>query len=198
MTSDAERQSLLNVARDAIAAHVAGGRAPDVSDTGTAGRRGGAFVSIHKRGDLRGCIGHIEADGPLAGVVARCAVAACSADPRFPALTAEELDAVDLEVSLLGALEKIVRADEIEVGRHGLVVELGSRRGLLLPQVATEWGWDRETFLTHTCIKAGLPADAWKHGATMWKFEAEVFREHKGHQGNEGLKSEGHKGGPDH
>lgn len=198
MTSDAERRSLLRVAREAIAAHVAGRRAPDVSDVPTAARRGGAFVSIHKRGDLRGCIGHLEADGPLAGIVARCAVAACSADPRFPALTADELDAVDLEVSLLGPLEPIALADAIEIGRHGLVVEMGSRRGLLLPQVATEWGWDRETFLAHTCRKAGLPADAWKHGATMWTFEAEVFREHKGHRGNEEQKNEGHKGEPDH
>jgi AmmeMemoRadiSam system protein A len=104
-------------------------------------------------------------------------VAACSADPRFPAVTAGELPDLDLELSLLGRLEPVSSADEIEVGRHGLVVEVGQRRGLLLPQVATEWGWDRETFLAHTCEKAGLPKEAWKRDAKLWRFEAEVFHE---------------------
>lgn len=177
MTSDADRRSLLALARAAIAAHVAGGSAPAIPDCGAAARPGGAFVTLHKRGDLRGCIGHIEADQPLGLTVARCAVAACSADPRFPSVTARELGEIDLELSLLGPLVSVVSPDEVEIGRHGLVIEKGGHRGLLLPQVATEWGWDRETFLAHTCQKAGLPHDAWKQGAKLWKFEAEVFGE---------------------
>jgi AmmeMemoRadiSam system protein A len=138
---------------------------------------GAAFVTIHKRGELRGCIGHVEANEPLGRVIARCAVAACSLDPRFPALTADELPDIDVELSLLTPLEPIAGPNEIEIGRHGLVVEKGSRRGLLLPQVAVEWKWDAPTFLAHTCHKAGLPRDAWKEGAKMWRFEAEVFGE---------------------
>lgn len=191
MTSEADRRSLLALARDAIAAHVAGAPAPAIPDCWAAARPGGAFVSLHKGGDLRGCIGHIEADQPLGVTVARCAVAACSADPRFPSVTARELNEIDLELSLLGPLEPVVAPDEIEVGRHGIVIAKGEHRGLLLPQVATEWGWDREAFLAHTCQKAGLSQDAWKQGATLWKFEAEVFGEetlqrggHGGHGGS--------------
>jgi AmmeMemoRadiSam system protein A len=138
-------------------------------------RRGGAFVTLHQRGDLRGCIGHVEATEPLGPVIVRCAVAACSADPRFPPVRAAELPHIDIELSLLGPLEPVIVIDEIDVGRHGLVVEMDRHRGLLLPQVATEWRWDRETFLTQTCVKAGLTRDAWKKGATLWRFEAEVF-----------------------
>jgi AmmeMemoRadiSam system protein A len=137
--------------------------------------RGGVFVSIHHRGELRGCIGHMEADDSLPRIVARCAVAACSADPRFPAVTAAELSQIQIELSLLGPLEHAVGPADIEVGRHGLMVEMGRERGLLLPQVATEWQWDARTFLSQTCRKAGLPADSWQHGAKVWKFEAEVF-----------------------
>ena len=104
-----------------------------------------------------------------------CAVSACSADPRFPPVTASELSDLEIELSLLGALESAASPEDIIIGQHGLVVELGHRRGLLLPQVATEWHWDRETFLAQTCHKAGLPRDAWKHNALVWRFEAEVF-----------------------
>lgn len=178
MTSESDRQLLLRIAREAIAAHIGGGPAPRFDERTLALRRGGAFVTIHNAGELRGCIGHIEAGDRLADVVARSAVAACSADPRFPAVTAAELPQVDIELSLLGPLEAINAADEIEIGRHGLVVEREWHRGLLLPQVAIEWKWDRDTFLAQTCHKAGLPRDAWKHGAKLWRFEAEVFGEH--------------------
>lgn len=177
MTGDADRQALLQIARCAIVAHVT--RLPLVpSDlTGTAARPGGAFVSLHAHGRLRGCIGHIEATLPLGRVVARCAIAAASADPRFPPVVAEELSAVAIELSLLGALEPIDGVDAVEIGRHGLLIERGVDRGLLLPQVATEWKWDRETFLARACHKAGLPPDAWRRGAKLWRFEAEVFGE---------------------
>ena len=95
-------------------------------------------------------------------------------------MSASELPELDIEISLLGPLEPIAGPDDYEIGRHGLVVEMGDRRGLLLPQVATEWGWDRETFLAQTCHKAGLRRNAWRHGAKMWRFEAEVFGERRG------------------
>ena len=98
-------------------------------------------------------------------------------DPRFRPIAADELPGIDVELSLLGPLEPITGPGDIEIGRHGLLVSGDGRRGLLLPQVATEWKWDAFTFLTQTCRKAGLPADAWKHGAAAWRFEAEVFGE---------------------
>jgi AmmeMemoRadiSam system protein A len=178
MTSEADRQALLRVARAAIAARVRNAGPPRQADTGALHeRRGGAFVTIHKNGQLRGCIGHIEPDDPIVETVAQCAIAASTTDPRFPPLTVAELEQIDLELSLLGPLEPISGPADIEVGRHGLVVERGWNRGLLLPQVATEWGWDAETFLSQTCQKARLPPDAWKQGAKLWRFEAEVFGE---------------------
>ena len=177
MTNDADRAVLLRIAREAIAAHVAHQIGPSVDTGALAERRGGVFVTLHKGSELRGCIGHIEDDEPLARVVARCAVAACSFDPRFPAVSPAELPQLSIELSLLGPLEQIEGPEEIEVGRHGLVIEKGRHRGLLLPQVATEWKWDREHFLEQTCRKAGLDRDAWKHDATLWRFEAEVFSE---------------------
>ena len=134
-------------------------------------------MTLHKGGELRGCIGHIEPTEPLGTVVPRCAVAACSTDPRFPPITLAELPDIDIEISLLGALEPIAGPEDISVGRHGLVVERGWQRGLLLPQVATEWEWDAATFLAQTCQKAGLSRDAWQKGAKSWRFEAEVFAE---------------------
>ena len=175
MTDEEDRRTLLRLARDAIVAHVTSAPPPTVEPAGILARRGGAFVTIHNRGDLRGCIGHIEADEPLGLVVARCAVDACSSDPRFHAVSAPELSAIDLELSLLGPLEPIGGPEGIEIGRHGVLIERGWRRGLLLPQVASEWGWDAPTFLAHTCRKAGLAVDAWQHGAKIWRFEAEVF-----------------------
>jgi AmmeMemoRadiSam system protein A len=177
VTSDADRTLLLQLARCAIAAHVAGGPSPATELTGILARPCGVFVSLHNQGDLRGCIGHIEPNEPLGRIVVYCAVAACSSDPRFAAVTTSELSELDIELSLLGPLEPIAGANDVEIGRHGLVVEQGWNRGLLLPQVATEWHWDAPTFLSHTCHKAGLPTDAWQKGARIWRFEAEVFGE---------------------
>ena len=176
MTSEHDRRLFLQIARDAIVAHVTGAAASlPVAEPLT--RPGAAFVTIHKRGELRGCIGHIEPDEPLGRVIARCAVAACSLDPRFPALAPGELPHIDIELSLLTPLEPIAGPADVEIGRHGLVVEKGPRRGLLLPQVAVEWNWDASTFLAQTCHKAGLPRDAWQQDARLWRFEAEVFGE---------------------
>jgi AmmeMemoRadiSam system protein A len=178
--NEADRQRLLRAAREAIVAHVSGEEVDlptgmEVSDS--LGRPGAAFVSIHHGGELRGCIGHLEAKLPLLQVVCECAVAASSADPRFPAISPVELPGLEIELSVLGPFEPLASAEELEVGRHGLFVERQWQRGLLLPQVATEWGWDRETFLAQTCHKAGLPRDAWKKDAKVWRFEAEVFAE---------------------
>jgi hypothetical protein len=177
VTPDTDRRALLQLARDAIAAHVA--HEPRVLPPlgEPFARKAGAFVTLHVDGELRGCIGHITADEPLGDVIPRCAVAACSEDPRFPSIAAGELARMAIELSLMGPIEPTTDVGAIEIGRHGLVVELGWKRGLLLPQVATEWNWDRETFLAHTCQKAGLSKDAWRQGATIWRFEAEVFAE---------------------
>lgn len=177
MLTPEDRVTLLRLARDAIVAHVTGLPVPDAPLTGVLARPGGVFVTIHNAGNLRGCIGHIEANEPLGIVVPRCATASCSSDPRFPPVSPAELGDIDLELSLLGPLEPIAAPADIEIGRHGLVVEQGWRRGLLLPQVATEWRWDAVTFLAQTCHKAGLPYDAWTKGARLWRFDAEVFGE---------------------
>lgn len=175
MTNPDDRAALLRIARDAIDAHVTGGRRGVEAHDDLASRLGGAFVTVHHRGELRGCIGRIDADQALVRVVAQCAVSACSMDPRFKPVAAGELPDIDVELSLLGPLEPITGPGDIEIGRHGVLVARDRSRGLLLPQVATEWKWDASTFLAQTCRKAGLQADAWKQGASIWRFEAEVF-----------------------
>lgn len=183
MTNQEDRQLLLRMARAAIVCHVQGTGGADSgcrdrpAPSEAAARPGAAFVTIHCRGELRGCIGHLDGTSALGPVIEDCAVAACSADPRFPPVTGSELSSLVIELSLLGPFERVTDTAEIEVGRHGLVVERDGRRGLLLPQVAAQWQWDRETFLAQTCRKAGLPRNAWKAGAGLWRFEAEVFGE---------------------
>jgi AmmeMemoRadiSam system protein A len=135
----------------------------------------GAFVTIHTGKDLRGCIGYPESDLPLAEVVRRCAVAAATSDRRFPVLNASEWPRVSIEISVLGPIEPVADISEMEMGRHGLIAQLGHLRGVLLPQVAAERGWGREEFADHTCRKAGLPTGAWRSGAKLFKFEAQVF-----------------------
>jgi uncharacterized protein len=179
MLDERDRTALLAIARGAIAAYVNRQPLPGAQAGSALDRPAGAFVTIHNHRELRGCIGHIEANRPLAQVVAECAVASCSSDPRFPAVTSGELPHLDIELSVLGPLEPVQHPEEITIGRHGLVVEMGWHRGLLLPQVATEWNWDRVKFLEQTCHKAGLARDAWKNGASIWKFEAEVFSENR-------------------
>jgi len=137
----------------------------------------GAFVSIKKDGDLRGCIGIFISDKPLYLTVVDMAISAATQDPRFMPLTAPELSQISIEISALTPLKKIEDVSEIEVGRHGLYIVKGYCRGVLLPQVATEYCWDRTQFLEHTCLKACLPTDGWKDGAEICTFEAEVFGE---------------------
>jgi len=137
----------------------------------------GAFVSLHRHGELRGCIGHLVSDRPLAEVVRDMAVAAARDDPRFPPLRADELEGLNVEVSVLTPPVS-ARAEDVEPGRHGLIVRRGASQGVLLPQVAVEQGWDRETFLAMTCRKAGLPPEAWRDARTDLRvFEAQVIRD---------------------
>lgn len=176
MFTEEQQRALVATARDAVRASVTGVAfaAPALRDLPDAT---GAFVTLKKRGELRGCIGTLECRSPLVEEIARVAASAAREDPRFAPVGPGELDELDVEVSVLGPLEPIDPRDPdaIEIGRHGLVVEQGRRHGLLLPQVATEWNMDRDTFLAHTCAKAGLPADAWRSGATVYRFSAEVF-----------------------
>jgi AmmeMemoRadiSam system protein A len=178
MLTDEQRRQLVDVARRSVAARVAGGRVIG-SNPAELPRASGVFVTLKLEGRLRGCLGTLECPGDLAGEVARCAADAASEDPRFPPVTATELLALTLEVSVLGPPERIDprAADAITIGLHGLVVEQGRRRGLLLPQVATEWAWSPEQFLRQTCLKAGLAPEAWAEGAIVYRFAAEVFGE---------------------
>ena len=177
MFTEGQRRELVEIARRAVSGSVTGRHAPAPTETGEVPDASGAFVTLKKHGQLRGCIGTLECRRSLAEEIARVAVSAAREDPRFEPVKASELDDLDIEVSVLGPLEEIDPRDPdaIVIGRHGLVVEQGRRRGLLLPQVAPEWGWNRDEFLAHTCTKAGLPADAWKNGATVYRFDAEVF-----------------------
>lgn len=134
----------------------------------------GAFVTLWKNQDLRGCVGHVLADQPLYKTVIESAKAAALYDSRFHPVQPSELPKLALEISVLSALQEIP-PDQIEVGVHGILITKGRTRGLLLPQVATEHGWSRETFLAETCRKAGLPADAWRRGAKIEVFTSDVF-----------------------
>jgi len=173
----AERQELLRIARQAVSSAVYGGSPPEIGRVEKALRvRRGVFVTLKVGGQLRGCLGSVEATSPLVELVIRMAVAAATRDPRFEPLRAADLAELSIELSVLGPLERCDDADSIEVGRHGLLVRKGERSGVLLPQVASENGWDRPTFLRHVCLKAGLPAEAWRDSAsTLCTFEAEVF-----------------------
>ncbi|HJO38713.1 MAG: AmmeMemoRadiSam system protein A [Vicinamibacterales bacterium] len=178
MLNEAQRAALLEIARASVVARV-NGRSYAPPRVPALDQRAGAFVTLHRDGTLRGCIGSLGDTEPLVDVVARCAAAAAISDPRFPPLDATAVGQVTLEISVLGPMEQVTDPTEIEVGRHGVVVKDGDRHGLLLPQVATEWGWDREELLAQTCVKAGLARHAWTGmGAlVVHRFEAEVFGE---------------------
>jgi len=174
---ESQRKGLLGIARRALEGYIGAGKIPpEEGAQGKLSAPGAAFVTLTKNGRLRGCIGYTEAVAPLFKVVQECAVAAATEDPRFPPVSPKELPSLRVEISVLTPLFPI-RPEEVEVGRHGLMVEQGRRRGLLLPQVPVEWGWDRETFLDQVCVKADLPPSAWRHGATLRGFTAEVFGE---------------------
>jgi AmmeMemoRadiSam system protein A len=172
-----QRTALLALARQAVTRAARGetdggpGAPPDGLD-----RPGAAFVTLRVGGELRGCIGTFESRERLWDTVHDMAVAAATRDPRFPSLDPADLEALGVDISVLAPPRRVSDPTQIEIGRHGLEVRRGLRRGLLLPQVATDHGLDRETFLAETCRKAGLPARSWRDPETeVWCFEAEVF-----------------------
>jgi AmmeMemoRadiSam system protein A len=178
--NEEQRKTLLRIARQSIAAVIEGGspdwKADDFDET--LRQPAGAFVTLTRDGDLRGCIGSIRAVEPLYKAVASSAISAAFRDPRFPPLVPGELEQLELEISVMGPIERITNVEDIVVGRDGLIITRGPYAGLLLPQVATEYGWDRQTFLEQTCRKAGLPPDAWRaQDCRIEKFSAFVFGE---------------------
>ena len=177
LSSD-DRRALLVRARQAILEAVVHQRIADLDEPmGLLAEPSGAFVTIYLRGRLQGCIGRTERNNSLAETVAQCAISAALRDPRFVPLGRHEIDDLEIEVSVLSALQPI-DADAIEVGTHGLFVSRGERRGLLLPQVAAERNWSAERFLEETCRKAGLDAEAWRDFRTqLLGFTVEVFSE---------------------
>ncbi len=175
--TDQEKATLLDIAKNAIAAKMNHQDMPGVTiDSEILRLKRGAFVTLKKNGQLRGCIGYIKAYKPLWETVQEMAVAAAFHDPRFPSLKKEELPYLTFEISVLTPFKRVKDVNEIEVGKHGLYMVHGYKSGLLLPQVATEYGWDRETFLQETCYKAGLPPDAWMDQTTeIYIFSADYF-----------------------
>ncbi|MBT1071839.1 AmmeMemoRadiSam system protein A [Pelotalea chapellei] len=178
LLTTAEQKELLKIARETVMACVKAEKLPvfTVTSPGMSAARG-CFVTINQEGHLRGCIGNFVSDKPLYSLVQEMAIAAATQDPRFYPLKPKDLENFELEISVLSTLKKISSVNEIQVGTHGLYIIKNTYRGVLLPQVAAEYGWDRETFLNHTCIKAGLPENTWKKECEIYTFTAMVFRE---------------------
>lgn len=185
------RARLLALARAAVTAQVSK-RQPPAIPWDVLVDCSGVFVSLHAGERLRGCLGTLGDAEPLAQAVARLAAAVCHQDPRFAPVTPAEVDALTVEISVLTPRVPLADVTALEVGRHGVVVEQGWRHGLLLPQVALEHGWDARALLEHTCLKADLPRDAWRNGADVCVFEADVFAEERAGRGG----SAGHKAPP--
>ena len=180
MLTDTHRRLLLRIARESIAT-VLDGLRPELDEStfdDVLRRPAGAFVTLKKGDDLRGCIGSIRAVEALYRAVSSSAISAAFRDPRFRPVRREELPHLRYEISVMGPIEVVRDAEEIAVGRDGLIITRGRSAGLLLPQVATEYGWDRLTFLRQTCVKAGLPPESWRaEDCRIEKFAAEVFGE---------------------
>ncbi len=173
-----DRTLLLETARESIRSRLEN-RAPRYKQPSPdLLERYGAFVTLHTNGRLRGCIGTLEGTDSLFDAVKELSVSSAFRDPRFPPLTANEFGDINIEISVLTPLEKVLSVEKIVVGLHGLYAKQGLRSGVLLPQVPVEQGWNRDDFLTHTCRKAGLTPDAWKSGnVDFYSFTAEVFGE---------------------
>ena len=187
--SSEERSQLLRLAHDSISSALEHREISLEPPTPHFAEPRGVFTSIYLRRDepgrdkheeaLRGCVGYVLPTCPVYRAVAETARAAAFDDNRFPPVTREEAPHLEIELSILSPAQAIL-PEEIEIGRHGLLISWHGRRGLLLPQVPVEHAWDRTTFLEQTCRKAGLPPDAWQKGATIEGFTAEVFGEKSG------------------
>jgi len=176
--SQEERSLLLRLAHDSILSALEEREIPLDPPSAHLAQPRGVFTSLHLRGELRGCVGYVLPTSPLYRAVAETARAAAFDDTRFYPVTLEEAPHLEIELSIL-SVPKPIHAAAVEVGRHGLLISMSGRRGLLLPQVPVEHHWDRTTFLEQTCRKAGLPDDAWKKGAVIEAFTAEVFGEER-------------------
>ena len=174
-----QREWLLKLARGTIQQYVTSDKLTGIdTDDPAMHEQRAVFVTLTKQSRLRGCIGQIEAQMPLAEAIRDAAISAATRDPRFLPVTADELDKIHIEISVLSPLRQVDNASEIEVGKHGVLVRQGTRQGVFLPQVAPEQGWNREQMLTHLCAeKAGLPPDAWRKTATLYVFSCQVFGE---------------------
>ncbi len=176
--TEEEQAFLLKVARQAIEHYLKTGEKIKVKvENPRLQQKQGAFVTLHVNGELRGCIGYPLPYKPLLETIMEVAIAAATEDYRFPPLSLEELDDLKIEISVLSLPRKVERPEEVVVGRHGIIISKGYHQGLLLPQVPLEYGWDLETYLSHGCLKAGLPPDEWKRGVEIQVFEAQVFSE---------------------
>ncbi len=175
MISENDRKSILDLARRTVAAAASGEALPTVPEQEVFRNEGGVFVTLKKGGALRGCIGHFTGTGSLGKTIVEMAASAAVHDPRFSPVEPGEVDDLEIDISLLSPMIPAA-AKDVVLGIHGLYIKYGFRSGTLLPQVATETGWDRETFLSHTCLKAGLPPDSWKRdGVQIFTYTAEVF-----------------------
>ena len=176
--SEVEKRSLLAIARDSIASKLEEDENRSPVKSGELQAPGGAFVTLHEEGKLRGCIGTLSGPVPLHETIFELARSAAFRDPRFPSLSSSELERIEIEISVLSPMHRMVSEKEIEIGQHGLYIIKGSHSGVLLPQVAVEQGWDRRTFLTHCCYKAGLDGQAWKdRDVDLFLFTALIFSE---------------------
>ncbi|MDP8262607.1 MAG: AmmeMemoRadiSam system protein A [Candidatus Ancaeobacter aquaticus] len=173
-----EKQQLIDIARETLETQVKTGKAPHINvSVPELMEKRGVFVTLTINHNLRGCIGYIEPIKPLYTGVIENAVNASSRDWRFPPVSESELDKINVEISVLTVPEKIKSVDEIEIGKHGVIIEKGLNKGVFLPQVAPEQGWDVKETLENLCHKAGLPTDAWSKGADLYIFSADVFSE---------------------
>jgi len=176
--SEIEKAKLLEIARETLTEYLTAGTTPEYTPQGPGLlQEAAAFVTLRRRnGELRGCIGRIEVSQPLYRIVQESVISAATNDFRFPPVTREELSDILIEISALSPFQPLDSPDEIQIGRHGLVIRKDLRVGLLLPQVASDRRWERDEFLHAICLKAGLPSDAWRD-ADLYVFTAEVFEE---------------------
>ena len=175
-----EKKEILMVSRKTLNSYISDGVIPKFNfDNEKYKLKCGGFVTLNKDGNLRGCIGYIEPFKPLLETIIEMTINASTKDPRFSPVSSEELEKIKIDISILSPLEKIEDIDKIIVGKHGILIRKGRYSGVLLPQVATEWGWERKTFIEQTCNKAGLPIDSYKEGADIYIFSAQIFGEDK-------------------